>query len=49
MKNQKKKRPSTKQEHKSLSFNGAQKMYSIKVTFKDETKRLQLSAQNLPL
>jgi hypothetical protein len=29
-----------------MSFNGAQKTYSIKVTFKDETRRLQLSAQN---
>jgi hypothetical protein len=29
-----------------MSFNGAQKTYSIKVTFKDETRRLQLSDQN---
>jgi hypothetical protein len=29
-----------------MSFNGVQKTYSIKVTFKDETRRLQLSAQN---
>ena len=29
-----------------MSFKSAQKNYSIKVTFKDETRRLQLSEQN---
>ena len=29
-----------------MSFKSAQKTYSIKVTFKDETRRLQLSEQN---